>query len=344
MTKSVSFHPKTDIPPLVGRVILVTGGNAGLGKAAALELARHGPAQVWLACRDADKGQATAAEIASDPDVVTNSPRTEIRVLVLDLASLGSVQRAAREFRTAASRLDMLMCNAGIMATAPGVTQDGYEAQLGTNHMGHALLVRLLLPMLESTATLPGADVRIVVLSSDLHAQWPKGGPKKVAAATVTNNNEKYKMAIQKLRLDLARGTPAAAQLGTLNCYFRSKLANALWARRLARDHPRFTVVAVHPGVVATSLMARSTGLPLVLRTASRIAGSIGILPNAAAGARNQLWAAVADKTASRLRSGEYYEPIGVAGRASDDARDETLADALWEWTQHELDAFLNMV
>jgi len=83
--------PQTDIPSLAGRVILVTGGNAGLGKAAAQELARHGPAQVWLACRDAGEGRAAAAEIASDPDVVTNNPRTEIRALVLDLASLSSV-------------------------------------------------------------------------------------------------------------------------------------------------------------------------------------------------------------------------------------------------------------
>ncbi|KAK0620814.1 hypothetical protein B0T14DRAFT_481902 [Immersiella caudata] len=323
MTKSVSFKPQTDIPSLAGRVILVTGANAGLGKAAALELARHGPAQVWLACRDAAKGRAAAAEIASDPDVVANNLRPEIQPLVLDLASLASVQRAAREFCAAASRLDILMCNAGIMATAPGVTEDGYEAQLGTNHMGHALLLRLLLPVLESTAALPGADVRVVVLSSDAHAQWPKGGPKR--------------------KLDLARGTPAAAQLGTLNCYFRSKLANALWARRLARDHPRFTVVAIHPGVVATSLMQRSTGIPRVLRGATRLAGIMGILPNATDGARNQLWAAVGDKSGGRLRSGEYYEPVGVAGGASDDARDDGLADALWEWTQNELDIFLSV-
>jgi len=80
---------------------------------------------------------------------------------------------------------------------------------------------------------------------------------------------------------------------------------------------------------------------PLLSDRATRLAGFMGILPTATAGARNQLWAAMGDKSGGRLRSGEYYEPVGVAGRASEDACDDALADALWEWTEHELDVFL---
>lgn len=170
--KSVSFKPEKDIPSLDGKVVLVTGGNIGLGKQSVLEFARHGPAQIWLAARSLDKAKAAADEIKQQ---VPNA--APIRLLELDLSSFESVKKAAATFSAESDRLDILMLNAGIMAAPPGMTKDGYEIQFGTNHMGHALLTKLLLPTLEKTAKSDGsADVRIVSLSSHGHMSAPKEG------------------------------------------------------------------------------------------------------------------------------------------------------------------------
>jgi NAD(P)-dependent dehydrogenase (short-subunit alcohol dehydrogenase family) len=313
--KSVSFNPKTDIPPLTDKVILVTGGNVGLGKQAILEYARHGPLLIWLAARSVQKANAAANEIRQQV------PDARIQVLELDLASFDSIKKAAATVLAESSRLDILMLNAGIMATAPGLTADGYELQFGTNHMGHALLTKLLLPLLNKTSRSSSsnnsnnhndmppatADVRIISLSSHGHTYAGKGG------------------------IDFATLQTRAEAMSALGRYSQSKLANVLWARQLAREHPHFTVAAVHPGVVRTQLMERATGTPAIVRALTRAGGCL--LTPVDQGVRNQLWASVA----AGVESGEYYEPVGVAGLASADGRDEALARRLWTWTEREL-------
>lgn len=163
---SDSFTPSIDIPSLHGKVILVTGGNNGLGKQAILEYVRHGPAQIWMAARDLNKARQAIDDIAAE---YNSFLPPIIKLLQIDLSSLVSVQQAAQQFYAEAERLDILMLNAGIMASPPGLTKDGYEIQFGTNFLGHALLAKLLLPMLQRTATNdPYADVRVVTLSSGL--------------------------------------------------------------------------------------------------------------------------------------------------------------------------------
>ncbi|KIV83288.1 hypothetical protein PV11_05326 [Exophiala sideris] len=166
----VSFNPSKDIPSLQGKVILVTGGNIGLGRQSILEFSRHDPAQIWLAARNLDKARVTADEIKQ------HVPGAPIKLLELDLTSFESVKNAAKTFGEESDRLDILMCNAGIMMAPPGVTKEGYEIQFGTNHMGHALLTRLLLPVLEKTAARSDADVRVVSMSSYGHSSAPKEG------------------------------------------------------------------------------------------------------------------------------------------------------------------------
>lgn len=166
-----SFEPQKDVPSLQGKVILVTGGNIGLGKQAILEYAQHGPRQIWLAARNLDKAKAAADEIQSQ------APDAPIKLLRLDLESFESVNEAAKTFAAESDRLDILMLNAGIMASTPGLTEQGYAIQFGTNHMGHALLTKLLLPVLDKTAKSgTDADVRVVSLSSTAHRMLPKGG------------------------------------------------------------------------------------------------------------------------------------------------------------------------
>ncbi|PHH87597.1 hypothetical protein CDD83_8650 [Cordyceps sp. RAO-2017] len=301
-----SFNPESDIPSLEGKVVLVTGGNVGLGKQAVLEYARHKPRQIWLAARSLDRAQAAADEIRQQ---VQDAP---IKLLQMDLASMESVKKAADSFAKEAGRLDILMLNAGIMATAPALSKDGYELQFGTNHMGHALLTKLLRPTMDKTVKdNPKADVRIVSLSSTAHKSAPKDG-----------------IVFDSLKTD-------GRNMGAFERYNQSKLANILFARQLAKECPQFTVSAIHPGVVKTNLMTGASGMPAPLRVLKPVIGYF--LTSVEEGVKNQLWASAS----KGVESGEYYEPIGVGGRTIALGTNDELAERLWKWTEKELDEFV---
>lgn len=303
---TVSFNPVKDIPSLTGKVILVTGGNAGLGKQSVLEFARHNPRQIWLASRDLRKADAAAAEIKQQV------PDAAIRTVKLDLASFDSIKSAAETLLAESDRLDILMLNAGIMAAAPGLTRDGYEVQFGTNHMGHALLTKLLIPLLTKTANgSRDADVRVISLASHGHNQLPQGG-----------------FSFNTLKT-------SADSMGAYQRYYQSKLANVLWARQLAKEHGVITVASIHPGVVQTDLMQSATGSPTYLKVLVKI--GYKLLATVEDGAQNQLWASVSKD----VKSGEYYEPVGVGELASADGKNDELAREIWDWTERELEAFV---
>ncbi|EMD95143.1 hypothetical protein COCC4DRAFT_149370 [Bipolaris maydis ATCC 48331] len=151
-----AFNPDKQIPDLSGRVVLVTGGNNGLGKETVNQLAKHNPARIYLGARNQEKAQAAIAAIKK------GIPEANVVFLEIDLASFSSIAKAVRVFLSEGDRLDVLVNNAGIFACPPGLTEDGYEIQFGTNYMGPALLTRLLLPCLEKTAAVLGSDVRVV--------------------------------------------------------------------------------------------------------------------------------------------------------------------------------------
>jgi NAD(P)-dependent dehydrogenase (short-subunit alcohol dehydrogenase family) len=134
------------IPDQHGRVAVVTGANSGIGLVAARELARAG-ARVMLAVRDTAKGEAAASEI--DHAV----PGADVEVRQLDLAGLESIRTFAEQFRAEHDGLDLLVNNAGLMAPPRRLTADGFELQLGTNHLGHFALTALLIGRLEGRET-----------------------------------------------------------------------------------------------------------------------------------------------------------------------------------------------
>lgn len=311
----VAFNPATDIPPLNDKVILVTGGNAGLGKTAIQQLAAHSPARIYLASRDASRAQSAIADITR----AVPSAGGIIRRLSLDLASFASIRAAARQVLAECSRLDILMLNAGIMATPAAVTQEGFEIQLGTNHVGHALLTKLLLPLLLRTAALQlerspetgKPDVRVVVLSSMAHLFTAPGG----------------------IDFSTLKAAGPGGLYWTWALYGQSKLANILFAKELARRYPQLTAVAVHPGVVNTNLMTPFSQQYLVVHLARRVGG--WVLTTVDRAVRSQLWAATATEG---IESGEFYCPVGVAGLAGGWANDGELARRLWEWTEKELE------
>ena len=143
-------------PDLTGQTILITGGNSGIGKAAATQLAALG-ARVIITARDVGRGEQAVAEIQRG-----SGGRAEMRSL--DLARLGSVAEFATAFRAETERLDVLILNAGIMSTQRRTTQDGFELMFQVNHLGHFLLTRLLQPLLTA-----GAPSRVVVVASVAH-------------------------------------------------------------------------------------------------------------------------------------------------------------------------------
>ncbi|OBS29587.1 hypothetical protein FPOA_03524 [Fusarium poae] len=135
----MSFNPKDDIPDLTGKVIIITGGSSGLGKESALQLAKHNPSTIFITARTEKRGNAAIKEIQ---DSVPNF-KGQIKFLELDLGSFASIQKGAATFLSQSDRLDILMNNAGLMATPAGLTADGYEIQFGSNYMGPALFTKL---------------------------------------------------------------------------------------------------------------------------------------------------------------------------------------------------------
>lgn len=299
----VNFTAK-DIPSLAGKVIIVTGGNVGLGLASVLDLARHEPKEIWLTARSADKA---SAAIKTIKDQV---PNANIKPFEMDLSSFASIKAAAARFTEASDRLDVLLLNAGCMATPAELTEDGYEMQFGTNHVGHALLTKLLTPLLDRTASSSG-DARVVTLSSAATEMAPDGG----------------------IHLDEVK-TPMESMF-TLTRYAQSKLASTLFARQLAVHHPSWTVAAVHPGVVNTNLIHHVQERYWLARPLAFVMGLLVNSPEV--GARNQLWASTAPK--AEIKSGEVYYPVGdlEGGKRGKYNHDDDLAKRLWDWTEEEL-------
>ncbi|KAH7133102.1 hypothetical protein B0J13DRAFT_597707 [Dactylonectria estremocensis] len=303
MSCASGFDPDRDVPSLAGKVILITGGNIGLGRESALALSKHNPSELWIAARDSQKADATIANIQEE------TPNVSVHFLELDLSSFDSIKKAAGTFLARASRLDILILNAGIMAVPYGLTNEGYEMHFGVNHVGHALFLKHLTPLLIDTSThqSSASEVRVVILSSIAHRYTVSSG----------------------IDFDLVKTQGEGMYTTTL--YGQSKLANAVYARELARRFPQFTTVSVHPGVVKTDLHS-SMGKTVLLRLFQAfIVPFIGLTPRE--GAKTQLWAA----SAKMVLSGEYYEPVGVTGKGSDFSKSEELGKKLWEWTEKEL-------
>ncbi|TLS27896.1 hypothetical protein PpBr36_02064 [Pyricularia pennisetigena] len=311
--EGVKFNPDKDIPDLQGKVILVTGGNTGLGLESIRQLAQHNPAHIYMGARSRAKAEQAIESIrASTPAAAT----TPITPLELDLASFASIKSAARTLLAASDRLDILLNNAGIMNMPEGLTADGYELQFGTNHVGPALLTQLLLPRLKRTAALPDSgDVRVVFLSSRIEGYAPSG---------VFDSPEKLKTTM--------------AETGTQSRYATSKLANVHYAWALAEKNPDLKVVCVHPGVVQTGLLSTwKDGFNPVVKGVMNLAGR-ALMTTIEKGAYNQVWAATA---AEGVETGTFYHPVGVKGKGSKASKDAGQKDVLWDWTQKELDGHL---
>jgi len=268
--------------------VIVTGANSGLGAVTARELARVG-AQVTLAVRNPEKGKAAARQMTGN-----------VKVRRLDLQDLASV----RQFADGVDRVDVLINNAGVMAVPHTVTADGFESQIGTNHLGHFALTNLLLPKITD---------RVVTVSSLMH--W---------------------MGYISLRDLNWRSRPYSAWVA----YGQSKLANLLFTselqRRFAAAGSPLRAIAAHPGYSHTNLQGR-TGRKFgdaVMSAATRVLAS-----DADFGARQTLYAASQD-----VPGNSFIGPsFGTAGRSrpvgrSPLAKRPNTGSALWELSERLTD------
>lgn len=285
---------------LDGRRFVITGASTGLGEETARALAAHGAA-VTMAVRDPERGNAAADRIRSAV------PDADLVVRELDLASLASVRSFAGGFLGEHDRLDVLVNNAGVMACPFDTTEDGFEMQFGTNHLGHFLLGVLLTP-----ALLAAAPARLVALSSRGHGRSD---------------------------VDLDDPGFATTAYEPWTAYGRAKTANALFAVGFDRRHGADGVhsFSVHPGVIATELSRHLTEETLASLAARMPSGSKLALKSIAQGAATSVWAATSPDLESH--GGAYLEDCHVA-QVTDDpsatdgvrsyAVDPDRAEALW--------------
>jgi NAD(P)-dependent dehydrogenase (short-subunit alcohol dehydrogenase family) len=314
-----------------------------VGAAAVIELARHNPAHLLFTGRNAKSAEATISSARSSAAAAAGANAAEGVVLVpitfieCDLASLASVQAAADKVLALVDRLDVLVCNAGIMAQPAALSPDGYETHFATNHLGHALLTLKLLPLLEQTSattatttTTAGTSTtpsraRIIMISS---AAWKSGAPPGGIVFDTLKTPQEMGLGGRWLR------------------YGQSKLANLLWARELSARHPSVLSFSVTPGVVATGSVA-AFGLADKLLVYVANAGRVKKVEE---GAHNLLWAVGVSAAAAgdgdgdgnAVQGGGFYEPVGAPSVLQSKAsRDPALAGRLWEWTLAELKPFL---
>ena len=282
--------PTPQLPDLTGRTVIVTGATSGVGRATAEALAGAG-ARVVLAVRNEALGTTVAADIRRD------RPASRVEVQNLDLADLTSVRELAARWT---DPIDILVNNAGVMATKKSETADGFELQLGTNHLGHFLLTTLLLPLITD---------RVVTVASDAH-RWA--------------------------HLDLADLQWERRRYRAFGAYGQSKLANLLFTleldRRLRSSGRR--AIAVHPGWVRSGL-----GLGQHGTAAAKVSQGLGSVfgQTAAVGARSSLVAAIGDLPGGSYVGpdgfGANRGTPTLIGR-SREAADTALAARLWSLSE----------
>jgi len=268
----MSHWTTKQIPSQAGKIAIVTGANSGIGYHTALELARAG-ATVILGCRNPQKAEAAKAKI------LAALPQAHVEIAKLDMADLESVKSFAEAFVAGGRKLDLLINNAGIMSPPKRMaTAQGFEAQFGTNHLGHFALTGELMPALLKT---PGS--RVVTVASIAH----KGG----------------RMRYEDPNWERAYDPRKA--------YQQSKLANILFGleldRRLKRAGADVSSVLAHPGVATTSIVTNGMGENLKTNIVNFILRFVA--QSEARGALPTLYAA----TSPEAQSGHYYGPDGLA-------------------------------
>ncbi|XP_011030150.1 PREDICTED: short-chain dehydrogenase TIC 32, chloroplastic-like isoform X1 [Populus euphratica] len=280
-----------------GLTAIVTGASSGIGAETARVLALRG-VHVVMGVRNLEAGRAVKEAI------VKGNPNAKLDAMDLDLSSMASVKKFAEDFKSLNLPLNLLINNAGIMATPFMLSRDNIELQFATNHVGHFLLTNLLMETIRKTARASRKEGRIVNVSSRRHKfSYPEG--------------------IRFAKLNDPSG------YNSLSAYGQSKLANILHANELGRqlkeDRVEVTANSVHPGLIATNLFRHYSFL-------TGLVGLVGkyVIKNVQQGAATTCYVALHPKV--KGMSGQYFADSSIA-KASLQANDAELATKLWDFS-----------
>ncbi|KIL63262.1 hypothetical protein M378DRAFT_79922 [Amanita muscaria Koide BX008] len=296
------FPPKSkfsvdDIPDLTGKIIVVTGGNTGIGKEAIKALLSHN-AKVYILTRNREKTEAAIAELKE----LTGH---EAHFITCDLADLKSVKAGAADFLSKEQELHVLMNNAGVaMPPMDQLTVQGYDAQFGTNALGHFYLTKLLLPILLSTSKNSGEKVRIVTVSSLGHLFHP-------------------------LDFESFTDTPARRKYSLLDLYGQSKFASIVFALELAKRYGNQGIVStsLHPGMIKSELTRHMSSLTSWFSNFIVFATETGAL--------TQLYAATSPE--AETLNGKYLIPWARVGEPDKNTQDANIGKQFWEWCEEQV-------
>ncbi|CAK1600114.1 unnamed protein product [Parnassius mnemosyne] len=282
---------------LIGKTAIITGSNTGIGKETALDFYKRG-AKVILACRSLEKAEDAKKEIE---ERCKGLPETGNLVIErCDLSSLKSVRDFSQKVLDTEPHVNILVNNAGVMMCPKGETEDGFETQFGTNHLGHFLLTLLLLPRIKNST-----PARIVTVSSKAHTSY----------------------GINFEDLNYKRRPYSAIQ-----AYSQSKLANVLFSRELATKLKEYNIEGVntyslHPGVIKTELGRHMDDT--LFWGARKLFGILRpFLKSPELGAQTTIYCAVDEKCANE--TGLYYSDCVVTTPHSNALNDE-YAKKLWD-------------
>jgi NAD(P)-dependent dehydrogenase (short-subunit alcohol dehydrogenase family) len=292
-----------------------------------LNIAKHHPKQVLFTGRNTK-----AAE-----SVIEKAKKfgTSITFIQCDHSSLSSVSQAGRSIlEKSGGQMDVIICNAGIMAVPYAQSKDGYEIQFAVNHLSHALLIKQMMPALQRSADERG-DARIVSLSSLAFKSSPG-----INYESLTTNGSPLGELTQLgfLRLSEPKLTSVVPgkfeSLGKWEAYCQSKLATVLYTLELAKRYPKVTVTALQPGVIQTGLI---TSMSWIDRFICYLA-TIGMQRlSVEEGAYNSLWAATSKMAARPITSGTCYEPVGKIIELTPQSSDPAETAKFWDWTESAL-------
>lgn len=268
--------------------ILITGGNAGIGRATAKALAQTG-AKIILACRNSSKAEKTVSEIKRE------TGNDQIYSVACNLASFESIRTCVKTYKNQFERLDILINNAGVVTDKLKFTKEGFELQMGVNHLGHFLLTTQLIDWLDQST-----NARIINVSSDAHYR-----------GKINFNNFKGELVKNKFKGIMA--------------YSNSKLANVLFTKELARRHPSITSHSLHPGVVGTQIAMKNNN-GLLWGGLWKIFTPFMLSP--AKGARTTIY--LANSNEANKTNGNYFYKQKEK-EPSESAQDEKLSAELWD-------------
>ncbi|KAI0932764.1 hypothetical protein AcW2_001294 [Taiwanofungus camphoratus] len=298
-----AFPPKSKfstnhIPDLTGQVVIVTGGNVGIGKETIKALLEHN-AKVYMASRSQEKAEAAIKELKDQTG-------KEAIFLELDLSNLAFVRKAAEEFLSKENELHVLYNNAGVMwPPRELLTADGYDLQFGTNVIGHFYFTELLMPaLLAGKETSPDKHARVITTSSS-------------AAYRYTLNWDSF------------RDGSARRKMNSITLYSQSKFGNVVVAREVAKRYGDQGIISIslNPGNIQTELQRYA---PSFLRKILNLA-----LYPAPQGALTQLWAGTMPQALDN--NGKFLIPWARVGVCRKEAYDDVIGGRLWTWLQEQV-------